>query len=223
MSKKTAAKAEEFTVEQKMALAIAKAKEARRLAKDEARLALLENGEYVNYLADIEDELDQVTKLTAIMEQLNKIKPIVTNDDNKYGVNIFPIAEYIFGPVMSRVLGIVNGSSAMFTDERQEEFRVITGLSHLSATKARDAIGSPAYYSKGNLTNSIPANGESLNTAMTAVCESLGIDIKYADKVNESTLERWFNAALAKAEKQYGEFKKVEIVDAENNFVLEEA
>jgi len=222
MSKKTTAKAVELTVAQKMAVAIAKARESRKQAKDEARLALLENGKYVDYLASIEDEADQVVKLATIMEQLNKMKPIVTNDGTKYGVNIFPIAEYAFGPVMSRVVGIINGASSMFTDERQAEFEAITGVSHLSATKAGDTIGSPAYYSKGNLANAIPANGACINTAITAVSDALGIDIAYASKVNADTVERWFTVAKNKADKQYAEFKKIEIVDSENNFVLED-
>ena len=46
----------ELTVEQKMALAIAQAKENRKKAKDEAKLALINNGRYVDYLASIEDE-----------------------------------------------------------------------------------------------------------------------------------------------------------------------
>lgn len=222
MSKTGTAKAAEVTVEQKMAIAIATARESRKLAKDEAKLALLVNGKYVDYLASIEDEAEQVSKLTAIMEQLNKMKPIVTNDGTKYGINIFPVAEYVFGPIISRVMGIINGSSSMFTDERQAEFEAITGLVHLSASKARDAIGSPAYYSKGNLANAIPSNGESMDTAVTAVCDAIGIDLAYAAKVNASTVARWFKVAEDKAQKQYSEFKKIEIVNVDNNFTIED-
>jgi len=218
MSKKTT----ELTIPQKMAVTIAKAKESRKQAKDEAKLALLENGKYVEYLASIEDESEQVAKLTTIMEQLNKMKPIVTNDGTKYGVNIFPVAEYIFGPVFSRVIGIINGSSSMFTDERQAEFEAITGLLHLSATKARDAIGSPAYYSKGNLANAIPSNGDCMDTAVTAVCDSIGVDLAYASKVNVDTVARWFKVSEDKAQKQYAEFKKIEIVNDDNNFTIED-
>jgi hypothetical protein len=217
MSKKT-----ELTVEQKMAVAIEKAKEARKVAKDEARLALLDNEKYVDYLASVEDESDQVKSLTTIMEQLNKMKPIVTNDGSKYGVNIYPVAEYVFGPVASRVVGIIAGSSAMFTDERQAEFEAITGLNYLTCAKARDAIGSPAYYSKGVLANHIPGNGDDVKNAVTAVCIALNIDLDYANKVNSSTIDKWFTIAKAKADKQYGEFKKTEIVDADNKFVLED-
>lgn len=212
----------ELTVEQKMALAIAKAKEARKKDRDTAKLALLENGTYATYLATVEDEAEQVTMLTAIMEQLNQIKPIETNDGSKYSVNIFPVAEYAFGPVMSRVIGIVAGSSAMFTDERQAEFKAITKMTHLLASKARDAIGSPAYYSKGILANAIPGDGTSITTALTAVCDVLGIDLEYVNKVNQTTINRWFKVAQDKAEKQYAEFKKIEVIDSANCFILED-
>ena len=212
----------ELTVEQKMALAIAKAKEARKKDRDTAKLALLENGNYATYLATVEDEAEQVTMLTAIMEQLSQIKPIETNDGSKYSVNIFPVAEYAFGPVMSRVIGIVAGSSAMFTDERQAEFKAITKMTHLLASKARDAIGSPAYYSKGILANAIPGDGTSITTALTAVCDVLGIDLEYVNKVNQTTINRWFKVAQDKAEKQYAEFKKIEVIDSANCFILED-
>ena len=212
----------ELTVEQKMAMAIAKAKEARKKDRDTAKLTLLENGNYATYLATVEDEAEQVTMLTAIMDQLNQIKPIETNDGSKYSVNIFPVAEYAFGPVMSRVIGIVAGSSAMFTDERQAEFKAITGMTHLLASKARDAIGSPAYYSKGILANAIPGDGTSITTALTAVCDVLGIDLDYVNKVNQTTINRWFKVAQDKAEKQYAEFKKIEVIDSANCFILED-
>lgn len=211
-----------LTVEQKMALAIATARENRKKAKDTARLALLENGNYVEYLASVEDESAQVDALTTIMDSLNAMKPIITNDGSKYGINMFPVAEYVFGPVMSRVVGIIVGSSAMFTDERQTEFKAITGMTHLLATKARDAIGSPAYYSKGILANAIPGDRSCINTAVTAVCEALNIDLTYVNKVNEASIARWFKAAQDKAEKQYAEFRKIEILDSTNVFVLEE-
>ena len=211
-----------MTVEQKMAAAIARAKEARKIAKDDAKLALLNNGNYAEYLASVEDESDQVEALSAIMDQLNKIKPIVTHDGSKYGVNMFPVAEYAFGPVMSRVIGIIVGSSAMFTDERQTEFKAITGMTHLLASKARDAIGSPAYYSKGILANAIPGDRTCITTAVTAVCDTLNIDLMYVNKVNPATLDRWFKVAQDKAEKQYEEFRKIELIDTTNVFTLED-
>ena len=212
----------ELTVEQKMALAIAKAKEDRKKAKDNAKLELLNNGAYADYLASVEDEADQVDALVSIMDELNKMKAIVTNDGTKYSVNVYPVAEYAFGPVMSRVMGIIVGSSAMFTDERQTEFKAVTKMSHLSASKAREAIGSPAYYSKGTLTTALQGDGSDINVAITAVCEALNIDLSYVNKVNDSTIARWFKVAKEKAEKQYAEFRKTEVIDSTNCFILKD-
>lgn len=212
----------ELTVEQKMAMAIATAKEARKKAKDEAKLGLLTNGKYAEYLASVEDESDQVNALTTIMDALNQMKPIVTNDGTKYGVNVYPVAEYAFGPVMSRVMGIIVGSSAMFTDERQTEFKAITGMTHLLASKAREAIGSPAYYSKGTLTTALQGDGSDVTIAVTAVCEALNIDLSYVNRVNDATIARWFKVAQEKAEKQYAEFRKIDVVDSTAHFVLED-
>lgn len=212
----------ELTVEQKMAMAIAKAKEARKKAKDNAKLALLNNGAYADYLASVEDESDQVDTLVSIMDSLNQMKPIITNDGTKYGVNVYPVAEYAFGPVMSRVMGIIVGSSAMFTDERQTEFKAITKMSHLLASKAREAIGSPAYYSKGTLTTALQGDGSDITVAVTAVCEALNVDLSYVNKVNDSTITRWFKVAQEKAEKQYAEFRKIDAVDSNNHFILED-
>lgn len=212
----------ELTVEQKMALAIAKAKEDRKKAKDNAKLELLNNGAYADYLASVEDEADQVDALVSIMDELNKMKAIVTNDGTKYSVNVYPVAEYAFGPVMSRVMGIIVGSSAMFTDERQTEFKAVTKMSHLLASKAREAIGSPAYYSKGTLTTALQGDGSDINVAITAVCEALNIDLSYVNKVNDSTIARWFKVAKEKAEKQYAEFRKTEVIDSTNCFILKD-
>lgn len=212
-----------LTPEQKMELAIARAKENRKRVRDEARAELANNYKYVDYLASVQDAEEQITSLQTVIDKLNGMKAIQTNDGTTYKVNIYPIAEYVFGPVMSRVLGIVTGSSAMFTDERQAEFEAITGTSFLAVLTARNLIGSPAYYSKGVLTPEMPPmHIENISTALTAVCDSLNIDIAYVNKVTKASLERWFSTARAKAEKQFEAFERVEKVDSENNFTLED-
>ena len=212
-----------LTPEQKMEIAISRAKENRKRVRDEAKAELANNSKYVEYLAYVEDEEEQITSLQTVMDRLNGMKAIQTNDGTKYNVNIYPVAEYVFGPVMSRVIGIVSGSSAMFTDERQAEFEAITGTSFLAVSTARNLIGSPAYYSKGVLTPEMPPMDiESISIALTAVCDSLNIDIEYANKVTKASLERWFSVARAKAEKQFEAFERVEKVDSENNFTLED-
>ena len=212
-----------LTPEQKMEIAIARAKENRKRVRDEAKAELANNSKYVEYLAYVEDEEEQITSLQTVMDRLNGMKAIQTNDGTKYNVNIYPVAEYVFGPVMSRVIGIVSGSSAMFTDERQAEFEAITGTSFLAVSTARNLIGSPAYYSKGVLTPEMPPMDiESIFIALTAVCNSLNVDITYVNKVTKASLERWFSVARAKAEKQFEAFERVEKVDSENNFTLED-
>lgn len=212
----------ELTFEQKRAAVLAKAQADRDNNRDAKRLALLDNAEYVNYQVQLIEQIELVTKLTAIADALNQMKPIITNDGSKYAVHCYPVAEYVFGPVMSRVLGIITASSAMFTDERQVEFQAITGVSHLEASKARDAIGSPAYYSKGQLAPAIPGNGNNLSIVMAAICDSLDIDIDYATVVNQSTINRWFSVAEAKANKQFAEFQQMDAIDSSNKFVLED-
>lgn len=212
-----------LTPEQKMELAIARAKENRKRVRDEARAELANNSKYVEYLASVQDEEELITSLQTVMDRLNGMKAIQVNDGTKYNVNIYPVAEYVFGPVMSRVLGIVTGSSAMFTDERQAEFEVITGASFLAVSTARNLIGSPSYYSKGVLTPEMPPMDiESIFIALTAVCNSLNVDITYVNKLTKASLERWFSVARAKAEKQFEAFERVEKVDSENNFTLED-
>lgn len=212
----------ELTFEQKRKAILAKAQADRDNNRDAKRLALLDNAEYINYQVQLIEQIELVIKLTAIADALNQMKPIITNDGSKYAVHCYPVAEYVFGPVMSRVLGIITASSAMFTDERQVEFQAITGISHLEASKARDAIGSPAYYSKGQLAPTIPGNGNNLSIVMAAICDSLDIDMDYATIVNQSTINRWFSVAEAKANKQFAEFQQMDAIDSTNKFVLED-
>ena len=211
-----------LTAEQQMELAIAKAKELRKQARDESKLALINNSNYVGYLASIEDEQDTIKQLTGVMDAVNKMKPIVTTDGTKYSVNCYPVRENIFGPVASRVLGLITSSSAMFTDERQAEFQALTGVSHLVFTKAKDAIGSPAYFSKGIYASFVDGNEEDIKSAVLAVLQGLNIDIAYADKLSDANITKWFNLSEAKAREQQAEYSKLVILDNSQSFTLED-
>ena len=211
-----------LTAEQQMELAIAKAKELRKQARDESKLALINNSNYVGYLASIEDEQDTIKQLTGVMDAVNKMKPIVTTDGTKYSVNCYPVRENIFGPVASRVLGLITSSSAMFTDERQAEFQALTGVSHLVFTKAKDAIGSPAYFSKGIYVDAFESNNECRESAVLAVLQRLNIDIAYADKLSDANITKWFNLSEAKAREQQAEYSKLAILDNSQSFTLED-
>ena len=211
-----------LTADQQMELAIAKAKELRKQARDESKLALINNSNYVGYLASIEDEQDTIKQLTGVMDAVNKMKPIVTTDGTKYSVNCYPVRENIFGPVASRVLGLITSSSAMFTDERQTEFQALTGVSHLVFTKAKDAIGSPAYFSKGIYASFVDGNEEDIKSAVLAVLQGLNIDIAYADKLSDVNITKWFNISEAKAREQQAEYSKLVILDNSQSFTLED-
>lgn len=211
-----------LTADQQMELAIAKAKELRKQARDESKLALINNSNYVGYLASIEDEQDTIKQLTGVMDAVNKMKQIVTTDGTKYSVNCYPVRENIFGPVASRVLGLITGSSAMFTDERQAEFQALTGVSHLVFTKAKDAIGSPAYFSKGIYASFVDGNEEDIKSAVLAVLQGLNIDIAYADKLSDANITKWFNLSEAKAREQQAEYNKLAVLDNSQSFTLED-
>lgn len=211
-----------LTVDQQMELAIAKAKELRKQARDESKLALINNSNYVGYLASIEDEQDTIKQLTGVMDAVNKMKPIVTTDGTKYSVNCYPVRENIFGPVASRVLGLITSSSAMFTDERQAEFQALTGVSHLVFTKAKDAIGSPAYFSKGIYADAFESNNECRESAVLAVLQGLNIDIAYADKLSDANITKWFQLSEAKAREQQAEYNKLAVLDNSQSFTLED-
>ena len=211
-----------LTADQQMELAIAKAKELRKQARDESKLALINNSNYVGYLASIEDEQDTIKQLTGVMDAVNKMKPIVTTDGTKYSVNCYQVRENLFGPVASRVLGLITSSSAMFTDERQAEFQALTGVSHLVFTKAKDAIGSPAYFSKGIYADAFESNNECRESAVLAVLQGLNIDIAYADKLSDVNITKWFNLSEAKAREQQAEYSKLVILDNSQSFTLED-
>lgn len=212
----------ELTADQQMELAIAKAKELRARNRDNAKLALIDNVDYVGYLASIEDEQESIVKLTGIMDTVNKMKPIVTTDGTKYSVNCYPVKEQLFGPVASRVLGLITSSSAMFTDERQAEFQALTGVSHLAFTKAKDSIGSPAYFSKGAYVEAFEGNNDCRKSALTAILQGLNIDVEYADKLSDTNINKWFKLSDSKAREQQAEYKKTELIDNSQSFILED-
>lgn len=211
-----------LTAEQQMELAIAKARELRKLARDDAKLALINNSNYVGYLASIEDEQDTIKQLTGVMDAVNKMKPIVTTDGTKYSVNCYPVRENIFGPVASRVLGLITSSSAMFTDERQAEFQALTGVSYLTFIKAKDSIGSPAYFSKGSYADAVAGNDDCRQSAVLAVLQGLNLDITYADKLSDTNITKWFNLSETKAREQQAEYSKLVILDNSQSFTLED-
>lgn len=199
-------------------IAEVKATQAAELAKQSDTLA--SNDTFINYMAGVEVEQDIITSLDNIMTTVNAIPTITTQDGNKYKVNCFSVAEQHFGPVMARVLGLVNIAGAMFTDERKQAFTRITNVSHLVFTNAKEAIGSPAYFSKGTLTPATNGTG-SAEAPLTAILLTLGVPLGYLAKVNSTSIKAYFTTELNKARLKDEAFGKAAQLD-DTEFTLED-
>lgn len=181
--------------------------------------ALAGNIKYINYVLDLEDEEAVVVRLDQVIARVNMIDTIVTNDGSKYAVNCYTLPEYIFGPVLSRLLALVHITPAMFTDTRKVEFSAITGISYLAFNKAATALGAPAYYNKGMVVDARPSDIEELNMALIYLCNELSIA---PVKVTEVQLEKWFTTAELKAITKLEELTKAELLDENSEFTIED-
>lgn len=191
------------------------------IGQEEEKL-LLSSVPYQDLVLDLEEDVEISTKLTATINRVNLIKPIVTNDGTKYTVNCFSLPQYIFGTVMAQILGLVNVASSMFTDERKQEFSAITGVSiHYWETVA-DAMGKPAYFSKGVMTPAINPDIDKFNLAIKLLLVNLNIPLRYADKANTSNLEKYFLRMEEKAVTAQTEMAKTKLLDESQQFTLED-
>lgn len=174
-------------------------KESKQAAKSKQEEVLAANESYVNYLADMELESEEVTKLDAIITELNGMKAIIAQDGTKYAVHCYPVAESTFGPVGARLIAISTIAGAMFTTERQIQFSALTGIPYLIALDAANRLGKPAYVTKSNQYVSEVRYKSDYIESLTAVAHSLGLDIRYAGQITEDRLNKWFTADKAKA------------------------
>jgi len=205
----------ELTPAEKMRIAIDKQKLIRQQNADEAKLKLIENADYIGYVAKVEEEEEIVSALNTKLDLLNKMTAIKTNDGVEYKVNAYPVAEYIFGQVMARVLALATVSSSMFTDERQINYAAITEISYLKASKANLALGNPSYFSKGKYNEAIPAASiGTVRNCLLVMLTDLDIDTEYLDAVPNDAFQRWFTVAETKARKQEAEFKKTDVLES---------
>lgn len=196
-----------------------KAREDRLAQQSTDVEALASNQKYINYVLDLEDEAQAVTKLDQIIKKVNTIETIVTNDGSKYAVNCYSLPEYIFGPIASRLLALIHIAPSMFTDIRKVEFSAITGIDHLAFNKAATALGTPAYYNKGIVVEAKPSDLEELNLAITYICTELAIPIT---TITQDQLTRWFLQAELKAETKMEAMTKAELLDMNSEFTIED-
>jgi hypothetical protein len=198
------------------------AKQAQLKAQDTtAEAALISNVPYIEFLATIANETELTTALDTVIDRMNQMKAIVTNDGTKYGVNCYPLPERIFGSVMSRVLGIVSASSACFTTERQTELTALTHVSYPIWTAAANALGKPAYFNKTHLVPEYTYAMQELQLALTAICQGLNIPITYVVQVTPDKLDKWFLNSEIKANEKLADFQRTELLDSTNQFTLE--
>ena len=103
--------------------------------------------------------------------------------------------------------------STILTAEQQME---------LAIAKAKDSIGSPAYFSKGIYADAFEPNNECRESAVLAVLQGLNIDIAYADKLSDVNISKWFSLSEAKAKEQQTEYNKLAVLDNSQSFTLED-
>ncbi len=198
------------------------AEQAKLKAQDTiAEAALISNVPYIKFLATIANEAELTTALDTIIDKINQMKAIVTNDGTKYSINCYPLPERIFGSVMSRVLGVISASSACFTDERQAELTALTHVPYPIWSVAANALGKPAYFNKTHLTPEYTYAIQDLQLALTAICQGLNIPTAYVAQVTTDKLDKWFLNAEIKANEKFAEFQRTELLDSTNQFTLE--
>ena len=186
-----------------------------------AEAALITNEPYIEFLATIANETELTAKLDVVIDRMNQMKAIVTNDGTKYGVNCYPLPERIFGSVMSRVLGIVSASSACFTDERQAELSALTNVPYQVWSAAANALGKPAYFNKTHLVPEYTYAMQDLQLSLTAICQGFSIPIAYVAQVTPDKLDKWFLNSEIKANEKLAEFHRTELLDSATQFTLE--
>lgn len=193
----------------------------RAAAATEQEALLLDNPSYQDLVLDLEEDVNHSTKLTAIVNRVNQIKAITTNDGTKYSINCFGLPQYIFGPVMAQVLGLVNVTGAMFTDERKAEFNAITGVPTIVWEAVADAMGRPAYFSKGIVVDAIGPNADKFAMAIKLLLTNLGLPLRYADKASTSNLEKYFLRCEDRAVTAQAELTKTKLLDDSQQFTMD--
>lgn len=202
--------------------ALEQRKNERLAATNEQILRLESNTAYQDLVLDLEEDIQFSSNLNFIINEVNKIKPIITNDGSKYSVHCFALPQYIFGSVIGAVLGLVNVSGAMFTEERQTQFTAITGVSYPIWNAVAQKLGKPAYFNKGVLTPAIEPDYDNLDLTIKLLLQELNIPLRYADKANKNNLEKYFLKMEEKAVTQQVEMTKSTILDNASQFTIED-
>jgi hypothetical protein len=200
---------------------IAKAQEQHKQQMQKSFEALLDNEEFVETQRSIQAKEHELTMLNSIITQLNSITPFIAKDGRKFSVNVFPIP--VFGPGHGHVLGIIAGSRSAFIDEKMLEYSAITGLTQLELIEAREALGSPAYFSNGEVVEAIPGDFHKLSNLLKGIYLKLGLSEFKPEEVTEEKWKLWFQLAenrAMRAKQEHEDLKKLQA--SAGDFLIEE-
>ena len=198
---------------------IAEAQVKAAAKQDEALETLLDNTAFVEAQRVVMAKESELQSLNDTILQLNHIDPFKTNDGRKFGVNVYPISA--FGVGLGQVMGIIVGSRSAFVDETRLQFTAITALTSIELYEAVDAIGSPAYFKDGKVTDAIDGDFAKLESLLPGIFLRLGLHEYTASSITKEKFGLYFAAAEAKALRQLKEHDDLQKLEGQTaDFVL---
>ena len=210
-----------MTFEQQLKIAVDNAQEAHEAKHMESISALLTNPAFIDAQRSITAKDAELTKLNAIINQLNQIKPFVSKDGTKYAIKCFPAS--FFGTGLAQVIGIISASRGAFTDELALQYSAITGISMIELMEANDALGSPVYMAKdGTVSEPLSYNLPKLRQLLASIMLKMGIKEFSPESITEDRMNLWFTKAELAVAKKHEEFKATKAIDASSDFTIED-
>lgn len=210
-----------MTFEEKLAQAVEKAQQAHEAQHLESILGLLSNPAFIEAQRSLSAKDAELSRLNAIINQLNKIKPFVANDGTKYQIKCFPNS--FFGPGLGHIIGIIQSSRSAFTDELALQYSAITGISMLELLEANDALGQPIYMAKdGTVSEQMPYNLNKLKQLIASIMLKMGIKEFDPSSITEDRMNLWFTKAELAVAKKQDEIAKTAVINASSNFTIED-
>jgi len=209
--------------EQMMKDRIASAMETKVAQNEQAKMALLDNQDFINTQVEITMLNSEINKLNQIITQLNLIKPFIAKDGRRFNVNVFPVST--FGPGFGQLIGIIQGSKSAFTDEMALQYEAITGVSHLELTMCSDALGTADYYKAGSeeVQHGQEGDMKKFIPLIRSIEAKLGLSMIVPESDDDiiNTIERWQISSNKRAEIKLEESRLSENLDTDS-FVLED-
>lgn len=209
------------TFEEQLKLAVAEAQIVHEAKHMESVSGLLTNPAFIDAQRSIIAKDAELSKLNAIINQLNQIKPFVSKDGTKFAIKCFPTS--FFGTGLAQVVGIISSSRSAFTDELALQYSAITGISMIELMEANDALGSPIYMSKdGTVSEAIPYNLGKLKQLLASIMLKMGIKEFDPSNITADRMDLWFTKAELAVAKKRDELAKTAQIDATSSFTIED-